>query len=872
MEFENFLHWIDSFEMSAERNNSAELKEVQALTEAIRTTDMMGIEVGIEPTNFMEYEDGDDIFRQQLQINKINNFVLPPSCATDHVTLPSNTLQSNTNIRVTVGIDKDLDMILEMDPSIVDSDEISNLTTSPEMKLCLPPSAGGPTFKTATLTSRTQLKLQLQREQQQQELERREENKQGIEPLSQVRPQHLTASDAYNSQQRNSIRLQQQQQSVYNNNVQAISTNRSALEDAKNTSNNTFYIDECASPECNNPINLKVRTVLENPTRYHVIQKQKYQVRQYLSESIKRFEWNRQPLASKNIVPSAYCRINNADQQNNVEYPSDYNTTQSTNTNEASSSVVDPPKELVITPQEVSNKSMSASLYDMGGCSNDNKVLRNFMPLDIANSNNISNSTASSTSSYTHPNKIRSANCSSLSGGSTTSPLQSAPISPSFSSAASNSEADLDFEDGVYAESNNLNDRLKFLNSYSTDVRIKQEPNSMADAEANALAKDRQKKDNHNMIERRRRFNINDRIKELGTLLPKTNDPYYEVVRDIRPNKGTILKSSVDYIKCLKHEVSRLKQNEYRQRQMEVMNHRLLHRIKELEMQARSHGLPLTDFKLTSLSAPTTSFLKCPTPPHKSHHSTPVINDISENLHVIDNNENGFSANIVDDLMDDNRHPMRGDDPMLSSQSSHLISSTRHLITECNQSAQETTISDYERHKTYSNGAKSVKTAKSACCHNHQNSSTFVMQNNKDNNNYSNHSSQQHSQQYNNNNNGVNNNNKTLCNTWVKSQYYHQRHHRQRRRERQNLDISLPSSSMPIQHGCDPLLSSSHRNEFDEGSPLQDDSNVEMVNEIVVSESTADLSSNIINDPLPLITSTSESMLLSSDSLDIDIA
>lgn len=30
---------------------------------------------------------------------------------------------------------------------------------------------------------------------------------------------------------------------------------------------------------------LKVRTVLENPTRYHVIQKQKTQLKQFLSES-----------------------------------------------------------------------------------------------------------------------------------------------------------------------------------------------------------------------------------------------------------------------------------------------------------------------------------------------------------------------------------------------------------------------------------------------------------------------------------------------------------------------------------------------------------------------------------------------------------
>lgn len=80
-------------------------------------------------------------------------------------------------------------------------------------------------------------------------------------------------------------------------------------------------------------------------------------------------------------------------------------------------------------------------------------------------------------------------------------------------------------------------------------------------------------------VERRRRFNINDRIKELGTLLPKNNDPYFEIVRDVRPNKGTILKSSVEYIKCLKSEVQRLKQSEIRQKQIEQINRRLQLRI-----------------------------------------------------------------------------------------------------------------------------------------------------------------------------------------------------------------------------------------------------------------------------------------------------
>ena len=38
-------------------------------------------------------------------------------------------------------------------------------------------------------------------------------------------------------------------------------------------------------------------------------------------------------------------------------------------------------------------------------------------------------------------------------------------------------------------------------------------------------------KDKFPLVERRRRFNINDRIKELGTLLPTQNEPYYELVR-----------------------------------------------------------------------------------------------------------------------------------------------------------------------------------------------------------------------------------------------------------------------------------------------------------------------------------------------------
>ena len=77
-------------------------------------------------------------------------------------------------------------------------------------------------------------------------------------------------------------------------------------------------------------------------------------------------------------------------------------------------------------------------------------------------------------------------------------------------------------------------------------------------------------------VERRRRFNINDRIKELGTLLPKQNEQYYDIVRDVRQNKGSILKASVDYIKILKKEKERKGLVEEKCRKQEIINRKLL--------------------------------------------------------------------------------------------------------------------------------------------------------------------------------------------------------------------------------------------------------------------------------------------------------
>lgn len=151
---------------------------------------------------------------------------------------------------------------------------------------------------------------------------------------------------------------------------------------------------------------------------------------------------------------------------------------------------------------------------------------------------------------------------------------------------------------GLYSDSPRLSDTVVGMtsNSCPADLPVKRE---LTDAENRALVRERQKKDTHNMIERRRRFNINDRIKELGHLIPKTND------LETRWNKGTILRASVDYIKHMQKEQQRSRDLEMHSKQLEQANKQLWLRIKELELQAQaqahglaansSHGLNPTD-------------------------------------------------------------------------------------------------------------------------------------------------------------------------------------------------------------------------------------------------------------------------------------
>jgi hypothetical protein len=58
-----------------------------------------------------------------------------------------------------------------------------------------------------------------------------------------------------------------------------------------------------------------------------------------------------------------------------------------------------------------------------------------------------------------------------------------------------------------------------------------------------AIERIQRRRENHNHVERRRRDNINNTIFELSNIVPNAAQPGQ------KPNKGNILKLSLDYIK-----------------------------------------------------------------------------------------------------------------------------------------------------------------------------------------------------------------------------------------------------------------------------------------------------------------------------------
>ncbi|KAB1253459.1 Transcription factor E3 [Camelus dromedarius] len=250
---------------------------------------------------------------------------------------------------------------------------------------------------------------------------------------------------------------------------------------------------------------LKVQTHLENPTRYHLQQARRQQVKQYLSTTLG------PKLASQALTPPPGA---------------------------ASAQPLPAPETAHATGPTGSAPNSPMALLTIGSSSEKeiDDVIDEIISLE---------------SSYDEM-------LSYLPGGTTGLQLPSTlPVSGNL----------LD----VYSSQGVATPAITVSNSCPAELpNIKRE---ISETEAKALLKERQKKDNHNLIERRRRFNINDRIKELGTLIPKSSDP------EMRWNKGTILKASVDYIRKLQKEQQRSKDLESRQRSLEQANRSLQLRI-----------------------------------------------------------------------------------------------------------------------------------------------------------------------------------------------------------------------------------------------------------------------------------------------------
>lgn len=227
-----------------------------------------------------------------------------------------------------------------------------------------------------------------------------------------------------------------------------------------------------------------------------------------------------------------------------------------------------------------------------------------------------------------------------------------------------------------------LLDFFNQLTSKSTssipNMPIKEEP--LTEEDLKALQKDRQKKDNHNLIERRRRYNINDRIKELGTLLPKENDEYFDLVRDVRQNKGSILKASVDYIKKLKVDQDRKKFLEEKCRIQEFQNRKLIAKLQLYEKQLKIHRVNPTVAATTSIQNNLKKKLvtgaslldNCYSKTLIDTHNLKTSVDIKEEKDEICN----LSGSELDDFMEDDSHPVSSSDPMLSSPAPSTLSSS----------------------------------------------------------------------------------------------------------------------------------------------------------------------------------------------------
>jgi len=122
----------------------------------------------------------------------------------------------------------------------------------------------------------------------------------------------------------------------------------------------------------------------------------------------------------------------------------------------------------------------------------------------------------------------------------------------------------------------------------------------MSEEERKVWQRERMKKDNHNIIEKRRRYKINDCIQELSRLLPSSYD------LDLQNKKGTILQAAVDYIQRLQKDQDSLVDMTNRQLSLERSNRQLLIQIQQLES-TLNEGSPQYQTTNSSITTAATS-------------------------------------------------------------------------------------------------------------------------------------------------------------------------------------------------------------------------------------------------------------------------
>lgn len=88
----------------------------------------------------------------------------------------------------------------------------------------------------------------------------------------------------------------------------------------------------------------------------------------------------------------------------------------------------------------------------------------------------------------------------------------------------------------------------------------------------------RRRKEFHNAVERRRRELIKAKIKELGALAPPSLLNFDGDGKEVKPNKGTILKTTIEYMECLRQvlEIQEKKKEQLREKISKLESKRLI--------------------------------------------------------------------------------------------------------------------------------------------------------------------------------------------------------------------------------------------------------------------------------------------------------